>query len=169
MSFFITAWVCSFLKFDSFAASFSSDSASIWVAKIAAFFAPAFPIAIEATGTPGGICTVLRRASSPQGPEEACIGTPMIGRGVLPARAPARCAAIPAAAMTTFMPFSAAVSAKSAAILGVRWAEIILTLGSMPKSRSWEMQLFIMFMSLSEPITIATVEVLFSVVIVFSP
>lgn len=58
--------------------------------KMAAFFAPAFPIAIDATGTPGGIWTVLSSASRPHGPDEACIGTPMTGRGVLPAIDPAR-------------------------------------------------------------------------------
>lgn len=111
---------------------------------------------------------MLRRASRPTGPVDAWRGTPIIGRGVLPAREPARCAAIPAAAIMTLMPFALALSAKSAAISGVRWAEMILTMGSMPKSFSWSTQLCIVGRSLSEPITTATVDFLFKDVIVFS-
>ena len=135
-----------------------SLSASICTARTAAFFAPAFPIATVATGMPGGIWTVLRRASIPPSPAEASSGTPIIGRAVLAARAPAKCAAIPAAAIITFMPFSAALSAKSAAASGVRWADIMRTTGSMPKPFNWSIQLCITGRSLSEPMTTATVE-----------
>ena len=42
----------------SFWRSAGSASARIWTARIAAFFAPAEPMATVATGTPAGICTV---------------------------------------------------------------------------------------------------------------
>jgi len=64
---------------------------------MAAFFAPAFPTAIVATGIPGGIWTVLRRESSPWRGDELR-GTPITGSIVCEATTPARCAAAPAAA-----------------------------------------------------------------------
>lgn len=69
---------------------FSSASARIWIAKIAALIAPGLPMAIEATGMPGGIWTVLSKASMPAGPSAAARGTPIMGNAVLAARAPAR-------------------------------------------------------------------------------
>lgn len=53
--------------------------AMICAAKIPVFFAPALPIAIDATGIPPGIWTVERSESSPLRGEEL-IGTPMTGR-----------------------------------------------------------------------------------------
>jgi len=80
----------------------------------------------------------------------------MMGRCERAAIAPAKCAAIPAAAMITFMPLSAALEANSSAICGVLCAEIILTTGWRLKAFSWSMQDCITGKSLSEPITTAT-------------
>jgi hypothetical protein len=94
----------------------------------------------------------------------AAIGTPMTGRVVLAAIAPAKCAARPAAAIINFTPDLAAFSAKSAAAFGVRWAEIMRTTGSIPKSLNCSMQPAITSISLWEPITTAT-ELFLSVAI----
>ena len=60
-------------------------------------------MATVATGMPLGICTVDKRASMPlRGPPSP--GTPITGRTVLEATAPAKCAANPAIAMKTFVP-----------------------------------------------------------------
>ena len=105
------------------AASFSAREASltarICTARKAAFFAPS--TATVATGMPEGICTVLSRASSPSRAE--LMGMPMTGSVVAAARAPARWAAIPAAAMMTPKPLALALRAKALASSGVRWAE----------------------------------------------
>ena len=47
----------------------------------------------------------------------------MTGRVELPAKAPARWAAMPAAQMSTPKPLARALRANSAAAAGVRWAE----------------------------------------------
>ena len=135
-SFSITFFDWAARKVRSFSFSLGSDRARIWTAKMAAFFAPALPMAIEATGTPGGIWTVERRASMPLGPSAAARGTPMMGSWVRPASEPARWAAMPAAAIIIFIPFAAALSANWAAASGVRWALMILTMGVMPNSFS---------------------------------
>ena len=67
------------------------------IANKAEFFAPAFPIAKVATGTPAGICTVDRRLSIPS--VTLGIGTPKTGIVVKAAVTPAKCAAPPAAAI----------------------------------------------------------------------
>lgn len=90
LSFCITLFSCCCLKSVSFLVRVLSDRASICTASMAAFFAPAFPIATVATGTPGGICTVLNSASRPAIPSFAAMGTPMTGSMVLPAIEPAR-------------------------------------------------------------------------------
>ena len=79
-------------------------------------------MATVATGMPPGICTVERRASSPSS-ALAFTGMPITGSTVRAASAPARCAALPAAAMITPKPFSRAEAAKAPAASGVRWAE----------------------------------------------
>ena len=79
-------------------------------------------MATVATGMPVGICTVDSSASSPSRVEDLT-GMPITGRVVLAARAPARWAALPAAAMMTPKPFSCAVREKAPACSGVRWAE----------------------------------------------
>jgi len=81
---------------ESFSASAASSIASISQANSAAFFAPS--IATVATGMPGGISTVESSASRPFSVEDL-MGTPMTGSVVFAAIAPARCAALPAAAM----------------------------------------------------------------------
>ena len=57
---------------------------------------------------PGGIWTVLSSASTPSRPLDEIKGTPITGSVVRAANAPAKCAAIPAAAIITFMPLPAA-------------------------------------------------------------
>jgi len=63
--------------------------ASILTAIKAPFFAPAFPIAMTATGTLPGICAVDKRASRPFS-DVASMGTPITGRVVCEAMTPAR-------------------------------------------------------------------------------
>ncbi len=64
-------------------------------------------MAMPATGTPPGICTVDSSASKPFN-APASMGTPMTGFSVSAATVPARCAAMPAAAMNTAQPRSSA-------------------------------------------------------------
>ena len=111
---------------------------------------------------------MLSNASSPAGLSEAAKGTPMTGRVVRAAKAPARCAAMPAAAIMTFIPLSAAVPANSAARSGVRCAESMRTTGSISKFFNCSIQLCITGKSLSEPMITATGDSLFLDVIVFS-
>jgi hypothetical protein len=103
------------------AATRSSFSPTICSASRAAFFAPS--IATVATGTPPGICTVASRASRPPMPD-VLIGTPITGRVVDAASAPARWAALPAAAIMTCTPPAPAPRANSRAASGVRCAEM---------------------------------------------
>ena len=79
-------------------------------------------MATVATGMPEGICTVDSSASRPPSCSDL-MGIPITGRVVPAAMAPARWAAIPAAAMITPKPFSFAVVLNSLASTGVRWAE----------------------------------------------
>ena len=90
----------------------------------AAFAAPS--IATVATGIPVGIITVERRASIPSRLFDF-IGIPITGNVVLAAIAPARCAAIPAAAIIAPKPFFLASDAKTDASSGVLCAEKICT------------------------------------------
>ena len=85
----------------SFCASALSDSARIAAASSAAFSAPS--TATVATGMPGGICTVDSSESNPLS-VPAAIGTPITGRVVCAATAPARCAAAPAPQMNALTP-----------------------------------------------------------------
>ncbi len=88
--------------------------------------APALPIAIDATGTPAGICTIDNSESLPLRALD-CTGTPMTGTRVLAAVMPGRCAAPPAPAMMTLRPRSSAVSAYSNRRSGVRCADTTRT------------------------------------------
>ena len=108
----------------SLSASDGSETARICTASSAAFCAPS--MATVATGMPAGICTVERSASSPSS-VELFTGMPMTGRTVFAASEPARCAALPAAAMIAPNPFSAALCAKDFASTGVRCAEYTCT------------------------------------------
>ena len=84
---------------------------------MAAFLAPL--MATVATGTPLGIWTMESSESRP--PRSLVfMGTAMTGSGVNAATTPPRCAALPAAAMITLMPRSAAVSAHSCTTAGLR-------------------------------------------------
>ena len=74
-----------------------------------------------ATGIPPGICTIESSESMPFNDADS-IGTPSTGKGVSAAATPARCAAPPAAAMTTFSPRVSALEHHSKASCGVRCA-----------------------------------------------
>ena len=111
-------------------------------------------MATVATGMPDGICTVESRASSPSR-VELFTGMPMTGRVLAAARAPARCAALPAAAMMAPKPASRAVSAKFRAASGVRCADMTRTSVSMPSASSWRTAFSTTGQSLSLPITTA--------------
>src|SRR5580704_12204758 len=89
---------------------------------IAALVAPGLSMAIAATGTPAGICTLESSASMPDSTVVA-IGTAITGRVVSAATTPARCAAPPAATTTTFSPLSIAVVAYSCVRAGERCAD----------------------------------------------
>src|SRR5262249_6583150 len=89
-----------------------------------AFFAPS--TATQATGTPGGIWTAERRASSPPRLLPR-IGTPTTGRSVWAAATPGRAADIPAPAMITFSPRIRALVQYSRTSSGSRWALITRT------------------------------------------
>ena len=80
-------------------------------------------MAMEATGTPPGICTMESRASRPCR-EVASIGMPITGRMVCEAITPARCAAAPAPAIIILMPRPAAEAANFVVRSGVRCAEV---------------------------------------------
>ncbi len=92
------------------------------MASSAALTAPALPMAIVATGTPAGICTMESSESSPLS-ARLWIGTPITGSSVWPAVMPGRCAAPPAPAMITSSPRASACTAYSTIQSGVRWAE----------------------------------------------
>ena len=78
-------------------------------------------MAVVATGTPAGICTIDSSESSPFRARDFT-GTPTTGSGVIEATMPGRCAAPPAPAMITPIPRSLAVLAYSHSRSGVRWA-----------------------------------------------
>ena len=61
--------------------------ARICVARIAAFFAPALPMASVPTGTPAGICTIDSSESRPFKVFD-CTGTPSTGSSVMAAAMP---------------------------------------------------------------------------------
>src|ERR671935_117090 len=91
-------------------------------ASTAAFFALSTPTA--ATGTPGGICTIERSASSPSATlSDERSGTPITGRSVCAATTPGSAAARPAPQIRTRSPRSLADRAYSATASGVRCAE----------------------------------------------
>jgi hypothetical protein len=119
-SFSNTFCMALFLAAQSFSASALSLTDKISIAKSAALTAPS--IATVATGIPDGICTVDRRASNPSNVEDFT-GIPMTGKVVFAAIAPAKCAALPAAAMMAPNPFSLALSENAFASAGVLCAE----------------------------------------------
>ena len=89
------------LVFLQLAATSGSPMPIIWAASTAALRAPL--TATHATGTPGGIWAMLRRASKPPNVPEA-IGTPITGTIVWAAITPGNAAAMPAAAMISRYP-----------------------------------------------------------------
>ena len=78
-----------------------------------------------ATGMPGGIWMMESMASSPS--SIPLMGTPMTGSVVLAAITPGKAAAMPAAAMITFIPRLSASRANCSTASGVRCAERALT------------------------------------------
>mmetsp|Transcript_16295 Transcript_16295/g.35982 ORF Transcript_16295/g.35982 Transcript_16295/m.35982 type:complete len:253 (+) Transcript_16295:3-761(+) len=123
---FILSWYSSI-----FALSPGRDAHSDRTARRPAFVA--FPIATVATGTPRGICTMLRSESWPLS-VDVLIGTPTTGRGVMAATMPGRCAAPPAPAIMTWMPRPAAEREYVMSFSGVRWAETMSTSWGIPNS-----------------------------------
>ena len=125
----------------------------ICVAKIPAFSAPS--IATVATGTPLGIWTVESRASNPSS-VEALTGTPITGTVEIPAKTPAKWAALPANAIINSILFSSILLTKSIAKSNERCAEI--TLASYSISNFFKISQVFLAISLSEilPIIIAT-------------
>src|SRR5581483_7877193 len=109
----------------------SSPSATIRAAKSAALTAP--PMAIVATGTPGGICAIESSESMPCSAFD-CTGTPITGSSVLAAVMPGKCAAPPAAAMIARMPRFAADSAYANISSGMRCAETTRISHGIPSS-----------------------------------
>ena len=139
----------------SFSARASSLKARISAASHAAFLAPFR--ATVATGMPLGICTVASRASMPS-MAPPFMGMPITGRVVLAAKAPARCAAMPAAHRITPKPLARALLANSAASAGVRCAERMCASKGMSSAFSWAHAPFTTGQSLSEPMITATLR-----------
>src|SRR4029079_11971502 len=111
----------------------------------------------QATGTPGGICTIERMASRPPAAVfDDVIGTPMTGSSVYAATAPGSAADIPAPAMITRTPRSAAVEAYSATPRGSRWADRTRNSLEMPRSFSSSTAGSMPSRSDSEPIRMPT-------------
>ena len=104
---------------------------------------------------PFGICTIESKESLPC----KCLlatGTPKTGNVVLAATIPGKCAAPPAPAIITWMPFAAAVSANSNIKSGVRCAETTCASYGTPKSANICAANFMVGQSLSDPIMMAT-------------
>src|SRR6516165_334256 len=139
----------------SFCASAASVAARISTAKMAALTAPCFPIAVQATGTPPGICTIDSSESTPARAVVA-MGTPITGKVVSAAITPARCAAPPAPTTTTLRPRSLARRAYSVVRAGDRWAEVISTSNGTPNCLSVDADSLITGRSESLPMTIPT-------------
>ena len=115
-------------------------------ARRAAFVAPGLPMARVPTGMPAGICTVERSESSPLS-EALSIGTPSTGRSVCAATTPARCAAPPAAAISTSMPRASAAPTYSTVAPGVRCAESTRHSCATPKRASVSLAFFMVSQS----------------------
>ena len=129
--------------------------ARIRAASAAAFFALSTPT--QATGTPGGICTIERSASSPSRTLlDERSGTPMTGRSVCAAATPGSAAASPAPAMITRTPLSRAPRQYSATASGVRCAERTSSSCAIPRDSSSSSAGCIRSMSDSDPTRIPT-------------
>ena len=111
----------------------------------------------QATGTPGGICTIERIASSPPAAvRRPDSGTPITGRSVWAATAPGSAAEMPAPAMITRRPRMRAFLAYSATTSGSRCADITRISCRIPRSSSSRAAFSIVSMSLLDPITMPT-------------
>src|SRR3990167_10060171 len=85
--------------------------------------APGLPTASVPTGIPAGICDVASDLSMPFTNVCEGKGTPSTGTNVLEAITPARCAALPAAAIKICTPFFSEALIYSKSASGVRCAE----------------------------------------------
>src|SRR5262245_47398815 len=111
----------------------------------------------HATGTPGGICTIESSASRPlMTLLEEVSGTPITGRSLYEATTPGSAAAIPAPAMSTLVPRSAAVDAYSATPRGSRWADRTWSPPEIPRSSNSTQAGSMASRSDSEPMRIPT-------------
>src|SRR3954452_18303405 len=110
---------------------------------------------MHATGTPGGICTIESSESIPPR-SDVFIGTPMTGSSVYAAMTPGSAAALPAPAMMTRTPRSAAVEAYSATPRGSRWAESTFISKVIARSSSSSAAACMTSLSDSDPIRIPT-------------
>src|SRR5262245_8546467 len=111
----------------------------------------------QATGTPGGICTIGSSASRPlMTLLEEVSGTPITGRSLYEATTPGSAAAIPAPAMSTLVPRSAAVDAYSATPRGSRWADRTWSPPEIPRSSNSTQAGSMASRSDSEPMRIPT-------------
>jgi hypothetical protein len=125
------------------------------VARIAAFTAPALPIASTPTGIPPGIWTIDSSESSP--PETfVSIGTPSTGSMVWAATTPGSAAAIPAPATMTSIPRRSAARTHPASSSGVRCADSTRVSQATPSASSCATQCRIVSQSEREPITTPT-------------
>ena len=84
------------------------------------------------------------------------MGTPITGLTVVADTAPARCAAMPAAAINTAQPRWSASCTNALVTSGVRWAEVMRASKRTPKERRTSKQACMTGKSESDPITIAT-------------
>src|SRR5258708_28827297 len=120
-----------------------------------ALVAPGFPMAIVATGTPGGICAVARSASSPFRADES-IGTRMTGSVVCAATTPPRCAAAPAPTMKIFTPRAGASVTRRITRAGERCALATVISLEIPNSLNAAAAGCITGASESEPMSMRT-------------
>ena len=114
-----------------------------------------------ATGMPPGIWTVASKASMPCNAPPST-GIPITGNIVWDAQTPAKCAAPPAAAMTTRIPRAAAPLIYSLTTSGVRWADITRTSNDTPNLSNVSKQDWIFGKSDELPINTATCAIFLS-------
>src|SRR6478672_8385353 len=110
---------------------------------------------MHATGTPDGICTIESSESMPPR-SDVFIGTPITGSSVYAAITPGRAAALPAPAMMTRTPRSAAVEEYSATPRGSRWADSTFISNVIARSSSSSAAACMTSLSDSDPIRIPT-------------
>ena len=123
---------------------------------MAALIAPGLSMAMDATGTPAGICTLDSNESMPFKTVVA-MGTAITGRIVSAATTPARWAAPPAATIMVLSPRSRAVVAYSCVRAGERCADVTSISYGIPNFSSIFAASDITAKSESEPMMIPTI------------